>query len=293
MGRSIWDRLFRRVGAQQADRLPDELGNLIKAARPVPPDLTEGRANYMLARALSESRVPHHGGIGHFTVVTRLALTGCAMAAALLFARTATDRLIPGQAIAPLVHRPERIAEKIVPIGPERSTVTPAIGPGKSSQRRRFITRRGKQRRTSWNRFWTARSVPAHLSAGMEKTGRAESRLPTDLTEPLMVALDTTPRAADAHLVVIVSGHAQPRLDVEVTTGGPAHTGFAKASAYRSVGPGGGILTQCTIHEGSGEDEAADTAQYSIVYGMPVSRLRSETPLAADKWLPDEKGLNP
>jgi hypothetical protein len=44
---------------------------------------------------------------------------------------------------------------------------------------------------------------------------------------------------------------------------------------FTPVGPGGGVLTQCTVRDGE-DEESTQAVHYGLVYGQPVCRLPAE-----------------
>jgi hypothetical protein len=77
-----------------------------------------------------------------------------------------------------------------------------------------------------------------------------------------------------------LDGPSPPKLNVTVTTDEPGAAGYAKVAAYLPIGPGGGVLTECTVHEAE-TDTGASTSQYGIVFGLPACRLPEEKGLTA------------
>ena len=114
------------------------------------------------------------------------------------------------------------------------------------------------------------------------QSAKRPPRRPREPTAPSLAAESPT-----GHLVVIVSGAVRRQENVEVTTGEEARAGFAKVSTYAAIGPGGGILTQCTVRDDAGDDDIS-TAQYGIVYGQPVLRLTEAREQTDEHRIQDE-----
>ena len=119
------------------------------------------------------------------------------------------------------------------------------------------------------------------------QSAKRPPRRPREPTAPSLAAESPT-----GHLVVIVSGAVRRQENVEVTTGEEARAGFAKVSTYAAIGPGGGILTQCTVRDDAGDDDIS-TAQYGIVYGQPISRLASVPEELFDARFQIRRGIKP
>jgi len=94
-------------------------------------------------------------------------------------------------------------------------------------------------------------------------------------------------------LVVIMDGPLPPKLNVIVTSDEPGNSGYARVASYTPIGPGGGVLTQTTVH-GVESEEGASTSRYGIVFGKPAARLLNDcsqtgaTPASTEKERDDE-----
>jgi len=94
------------------------------------------------------------------------------------------------------------------------------------------------------------------------------------------------------HLRVTVSGPDPAALHVETTQDEPSYKGFAKVAAYMPIGPGGGVLTQCTVRDDALESDTS-TAQYGIVYGESISCLADLSTGSDESKAEKPEGLTP
>jgi len=98
--------------------------------------------------------------------------------------------------------------------------------------------------------------------------------------------------ATFGHLIVVISEPRQAALDIQLARGDESHRGFARAAAYTSIGPGGGVLTQSTLYENPEADDVS-TVQYGIVYGQPAVRLTSHPDSPLSGQVSEQKEVQP
>jgi hypothetical protein len=289
MGNWIWGWIFRRSRWDVKKPLRDDVVEALRESRPVPPDLPVGRAESILAHAIADAMMPGRRGSRSVTLVAVLGVAGCALAVGLGLAPQMGDRRMETASSAPGLQRWKRpiVEAEAVQLEPDnrshtrRSVTVPRSG--------RLAAKRIRHRRLFAHRIWALRPVRQHPAATVLHD---EQTLAASPIERRGVSLGVVPSAVQGHLVLIVTGSADPRPIVEIAAGGDTTTGFAKASAYQAVGTGGGILTQCTIRDDA-QTAAVNTTQYGIVYGQPALRLPVEVERPTGERTQNERGVTP
>jgi hypothetical protein len=289
MWNSWWDRIFRRSRWEADEPLRDDLEEVLRASRPVPPDLPAGTANSILAHALADARTPVRRGPRNVTLVAVFAMAGCVLAVGLLLARQMSGSRSETASNVPGSQRGKKWLAKatLVPLEPDnKRRILPAGGVPRARQ---LEVKRIRHRRKAMQRIWALKPVrlhPATISARDVRPRVVSSDEKPDVSPGVV------PSGGEGHLVLIVTGAADPRPVVEIATGVQTPAGFAKASSYRAVGPGGGVLTQCTIRDDA-ENSEVSTTQYGIVYDQPTMRLPVEVEHTSEEPIDNERGLRP
>ncbi len=319
MGRSLWDRILGRKHGAPEGELPAALKHDLKEARPVAPELGAAESRRMLASALAASHSAR--GVPRFFLVGAvMAAAGCIAVGALLLSRR------PGATPAALVMVKPPAGNGVAKSGSASRLGSVSLKPRANQQARQAINGRtaglktaipvalpGKSEERSITRFTDMR---LHYRAGHYeqryrglmaratrlRQARGYRSLSNASIQPQTVVqgvwaqratqLTVVGEPQTGHLIVAVSEPRQTGLNIEMATSDESHPGFAKAAAYTAIGPGGGVLTQCTLREG-GESEDIRTVQYGIVHGRPAARLIPRIQMPLVNPYPVEIGIQP
>ena len=280
MGNWFWQRMMlrRRNGTLEPDL--QALQRLMTAARPVAPDLPQSDADRILAAALANIDKPARasllsGKIGAY------ALAACGLFAMAWigssFARITNTSGRAGLAFAPSSHRPVKPVEIAGSVYGRvgnrytgyRAALTrpPTVRPGSASNGRRHVRR--------------ACALRPHRRT-MLAFGKAasQSRIAETAGHSAVVPTSLAGQNPGGTLTLVMYDAPERALRVTVSTDEVATEGYAQVSAFAPVGPGGGVLTQCTVRDEPGADGEC-TAMYGIAYGQPISRLADISKQAA------------
>jgi hypothetical protein len=269
MPNSIRQWLSSLLNKRPAPLWRQDLDDQLREARPAAPELSESQAAMMLAAAFAQSRNPLRMSAGPIAI-----LAACAVIVlAIIGLRGFNPRLTDSRPVQSPAARNYVRVEKHSPPASRKSLKTHAIVARKLNElhepgRRRVFSSR--VRRPHYHNRSTHRA-----NAELENLQPAQDDYVSISTALLAYGAEqeSPGRSEQGRLVVIVDEPAPPpSLNVILTTDEPATTGYAKVACYMPVGPGGGVLTQATVHEADSE-EGASTSKFGIVFGEPASRL--------------------
>jgi len=282
--------ISRFMAKKSAPSWRAELDNALRDARPSAPELNDRQAAAMLAAAIAQSRRPRRSSSGPIAMIT--ACAALVILAAVM--RGVSPRLTGSSAKqSAMVGSYVRVEKRPLLTARDSPAVLPGI-------RGKFSRLRGpKTRRRTWAshmsrvhpRKWSERlaaNAPLKLLSVPVNYGPAYVPSLPHAPEEEPVVNNSTGR-----LVVIMDGPLPPKLNVIVTSDEPGNSGYARVASYTPIGPGGGVLTQTTVH-GVESEEGASTSRYGIVFGKPAARLLNDcsqtgaTPASTEKERDDE-----
>ncbi len=264
----------------------EDLEARLRAARPEVPDLPAGRSEVMLKRALFEARAPRKRWSTSVALVTVAA--ACAI---VIWYCTAASRHESRTASYEPGVPPKRSEAIVAQSSPQNYLLGRHVKSAEVAVRRirRSLIGAGRRRarRITAVRRPFVITPPIHDPLVVEQIApKAPTRGPDPTCE------EQVPSVPPGRLVVIVSGANSRSLEVEVTLEGSERTGFARVAAYAPIGPGGGILTQCTIRDAAPRIEAT-TAQYGVIFGRPPACLTTASDANSSAKAGAEEGLKP
>ena len=319
MRQSLWNRVMGHRCAKSEEELPAGVEQALRAARPEAPDLDSATSIRMLASALATAGM---GRRAPRSLVFGVAIATSVFVAAVGLMLTWRAVRIPMEIVTADPNARKTNPRIAVATGSSTAKMklhaTVAVGSAgdqtnlKPAAASAAIAASLPEKRRAPARVADTKLHPRVLSYSSRRrllariSGLIQSGKPNNvpnISRPLRDARQTgwegaspverdSLRSPFGRMIVIVSESRQGALDIEVSDVDVAHLGFARAAAYRPIGPGGGVFTQCTVHENAAIDEIS-TAEYGIVYGQLVSRLTpDDNPRPADE-LPGERGLKP
>lgn len=294
MRKPLWHRV-KGINDGATPRLSElDLDRAIRASKPSAPPLDSAAADRMLDAALAAVRTPRS------KPAYGMPALGFAVALAAVAGIVVTSRqpVAPGPAdgigIGAKVKTPANVlaglpiaAGRESPAGtslrkmgqPARSVVSGDLKP--QHGRSRPVGRRPGRRLNTEPGSSEAQVNPSVLLASRKVDARrhaADELLPAsdDVGKSILrwtVNSWAPPDpASEGHLVVAVSEPRPSAVVVDVSRRENDQSGLARASAYASIGPGGGVLTQCTLHR-SAEADDFHSVEYGFVQGEPIVRL--------------------